>query len=174
MDFRRTFVVIAFALFVVVSAKPNWQPRIIGGEDAKLDQLPYMAGIFHFNGFFRMAVCSGAILNSRVILSSASCIEGVKDDLKELVAVLGSPSFEKPPNDAIQTQIDQIILHPQFNVETHAFDLSLLRTSKEIEFSNAIRPITLPVDDLNIGDGLQAVVGGWGILGVSFVKRKEK
>lgn len=169
------FVVISLAFSIAfggVTAKPRLQPRILGGQNAEKHQLPYMAGIMH-KETWKQAVCSGAILNGRVILSSALCIDSFTDRLHELMAILGSPDIDWFENkdqrkNIIHAHFDRIILHPNFNEKTQAFDLALMQTKEKILFSNAIQPIALPTTDWNDETESKALISGWGAIWVSF------
>lgn len=164
---------VIFSVFLVllgVSAQPKWQPRIIGERIVAKNELPYLAGIFHFNGFFTENLGSAVILNSRIILSSASNIDGFVNNLDKVIAVLGSPLVDENRHDEmVSARIEQIILHQQFDANTRAFDLALLRTKEQIVFSNAIHPIALPMTDLNVENELQASISGWGLSEVSWI-----
>lgn len=167
------FVVISLAFliaFSAVTAKPRLQPRILGGQNAETHQLSYMAGIIHKESLTQ-AVCSGAILNERVILSSALCIDSFTGRLHELIAILGSPDIdwfgdEDQRKNIIMAHFDRIILHPHFNEKTQAFDLALMQTKTKILFSNAIQPIALPTTDWNDETESQALISGWGAVWV--------
>lgn len=152
-----------FALVHVTVAKPKWQSRIIKGRNVRKDQLPYMVGIIQkHNTYLPMSLCGGAIINNRVILTSASCIEDFTNELDKLIAILGSPSPSS--TNSFRIKIDAVKIHPKYNSKTQAFDLALIRTSDEIVFSSLIQPIALPTSDLR--DEVNATASGWGLLEV--------
>lgn len=147
--------------------KQKWQSRIVGGHTAEKDQLPYMVGVFQFNGVPVNIVCGGVILNNSTILTSASCIEGYQTELNELVVILGTPTPSSENDNWFRVQVDYVKFHNKYNSKTRAFDLAILRTKDEIKFSEAINSVKLPKGDLEIENGLPVIVSGWGLVEVN-------
>lgn len=56
--------------------------------------------------------------------------------------------------------VSRIVNHPQYNPQTTANDISLVRTSSTIALSSNVN--TIPISSGNIGSGYTAVLSGWG------------
>lgn len=72
--FSKVFVLtclVAFAAAIVED--PKLSGRIVGGSNVNLGQVPYMATLQSLTGNH---FCGGSILNTRWILTSASCTAG--------------------------------------------------------------------------------------------------
>lgn len=158
--------IISFVLFIALSANGLViKPRIVGGNDAEMNQFPYNVGLFMDSDNAKMIVCGGAIIGERHILSSGACGKAVEEELHKFVAILGTPEYD---GMMIQIKIDKVHLHPRFKIESLKNDLAMLRTAKKMCFFDLVRPIALPVVDLESDDGVSAVVTSWGFLNVSF------
>lgn len=138
-------------------------PRIVGGDMASISNFPYQVslrkpkrdsdGTFYLKHF-----CSGVIVNQRWILSASHCTSKKKVSVELLWSFVGAQTRD----DGYMHKIDQIINHPcEGDHEIiRICDISLVRTRKEIEFTQNVQPIEL--DSHWIGEGVQVMVSGWG------------
>lgn len=112
--------------------------------------------------------CSGAILNTRVILTSAACMfYGGFTHPNTMLAVIGTIYVDSDDFPGIKIYIEQITSHPSFDLRTYVNDIALLRTVQQIEFTKYIQPVGLPSVDLPIEQSVTAKVSGWGFTDVS-------
>lgn len=139
------------------------QPRIVGGSETKPDQFKYMVGIVAHTSVFQWFICGGAIISERHILSSASVVADYVREPQKLSAVLGSPSYG---SDVKIAHFEKVILHTKFNSKHFLNDLAILKTKENIIFTEAIHSIPLPIADVPKGNGVIAVVSGWGLFKV--------
>lgn len=95
----------------------------------------------------------------RYILTAAHCTQNA--DAKLLTVVIGTI---KRFDDGVELNLAEIINHPKYNV--FYYDIALLRTAQEIEFSELIKPIALPTYD-SMKHGVKVVISGWGYTSVS-------
>lgn len=61
--------------------------------------------------------------------------------------------------------VEKAIKHPlyqKFNYDYYDYDFVLLKLTNPLDFSDAIKPITLPNEDLTVPDGAMCEVSGWG------------
>ncbi|XP_030765182.1 serine protease easter-like [Sitophilus oryzae] len=150
--------------------------RIINGENAFLNEFPWMA-LLSYSGKKSGFKCGGTIINQNYILTAAHCIANLKNS--RLVSVrIGEHSIQNetdcelrrkrkikcnPP--AIDLSIEQVIPHPDFNPATFTNDIGLLRVSKMNLQQESTRPVCLPITKtqrtLNYTN---IVVTGWGIV----------
>lgn len=173
MALRIFFLILALCAYsaIVNSKSFTIQPRIVGGNDAQTHQFPYSVGIF----LEQLIVCGGAIIGERHILSSGACGKSLEEKPHEVVAVLGSPEVDNLEDDSpFLMKIDRVYVHPRFREILMKNDLSMLRTARQIIFSETIQPVALPTADLENDEGVMAVVTGWGFLKVRHLKNINK
>lgn len=143
-------------------------PRIYGGQQAAVGQFPFQVAFqqsFRFENFTEsIHFCTGSILNENWILTSATCVyedseNGVGDSaLVNVSLVIGG---QQSLNTGAVYEIDQIVLHPQFEGEPSFFEhnIALVKTTLPIEFNAQIQPIELSANDVN--ENVVAQVSGW-------------
>lgn len=78
-------------------------------------------------------------------------------------AILGAHDvFDKNANTDVAYFPDRIIIHPNFNFATKAFDVALLEFNTTIQFTNEIKPICLA--EPPGAEALQVLqIAGWGV-----------
>ncbi|KAL0270401.1 UNVERIFIED_CONTAM: hypothetical protein PYX00_007823 [Menopon gallinae] len=152
--------------------------KIIGGEDTKLDEFPWMA-LLHFstrNGQDRGHGCGGSLINDRYVLTAAHCIKGssLPDNIVVNTVRLGEYDLTKEKDclngvcspSPIDAAVEDIIVHPEYKPSDRAqhHDIALIRLRNKVPFSAYISPICLPRDELLRKDytGKKLVVSGWG------------
>lgn len=136
------------------SAEPS--KRIIGGQEASIDQYPYMAGLVNRGDEARNVFCGAAVLNAQWIVTAAHCLVGENaNNLDVLTGIddVGTTSGERLP-------VKQIILHPDYDNDEVLNDIALLELSKPTS-APAIRAAT-PADTALEQTGQPVSVAGWG------------
>uniref|UniRef100_A0A8C4F937 Peptidase S1 domain-containing protein n=1 Tax=Dicentrarchus labrax TaxID=13489 RepID=A0A8C4F937_DICLA len=82
-----------------------------------------------------------------------------------LVVYLGRQSQEgSNPNEVTRT-VTQIINHPSYDSSTNDNDISLLKLSSPVTFTNYIRPVCLAASGSTFYNGTDSWVTGWGTIG---------
>lgn len=138
--------------------------RIVNGSNAEQGQFPHNVelGVRDERIFF----CGGSIITNWHILSAAHCVKLFVTLPENLQAYFDAWKNDEP---AYYAYIEQVIIHPEY-ADYHD-DISLLRTTTEIIFSENIRPIALPTTNLAQNfDTFRALVAGWGAMWVSSEK----
>lgn len=107
---------------------------------------------FHF--------CGGSIINQNFVLSAAHCTIGRA--ITNTFSVVGTNTLN---TGGIQYGTAAIINHPQYNANTLNNDVSLVRTTGNIVFTNNVAPIALGTQFIG-GDNLVTLTG-WGQTSVS-------
>ncbi|KAF2898239.1 hypothetical protein ILUMI_07941 [Ignelater luminosus] len=151
--------------------------RIMGGEETKILEFPWMALLmynFH-NGSHAGFRCGGSVINNRYVLTAAHCVsisENLPIYLNKVrlgewkISTVEDCDEEFPSNCAdpvIDLNIEEKIVHPQYKLGEGKNDIALLRLERNIEYTNSIRPICLPVGESpDPRSRSEMYVAGWG------------
>ncbi|KAA0717241.1 Transmembrane protease serine 13 [Triplophysa tibetana] len=108
--------------------KPPTSTKIIGGATAVAGQWPWQASLH----FMRSHTCGGSLVAPDFILTAAHCFPSDTAGMQEISnwrVFVGIVSQGNLPNPYY---LKQIILHENYNSETHDNDIALLRLEKSI------------------------------------------
>lgn len=159
-NMKTTVRLVCLAIFVTVSTastKHLYEPRIINGHDATEGQFPHMASLQ--NRFTHQHYCGAAILSSRFLLTAAHCCHGDQGNPKMVIAIVGALRLS---SGGVKVELDTITPHGGFSFHTARNDIGVIRTVKEIEFTDLVQPIALSTVDLPDDRTTQVILSGWG------------
>jgi secreted trypsin-like serine protease len=123
---------------------PEFQLRIIGGDNADEDRYPYYVALMRKGGSF---ICGGTLIASDVVLTAAHCFA------KDLESVLvGKYARGDSNTDPLEERaIDQTYIHPDFHYDKRRFDQMLITLKS---------PSTYPyLKHINLDESVPAVGG---------------
>ena len=87
--------------------------------------------------------CSGTLINKKFVLTAAHCLDRV--NIQSLSLVFGSDDLKDEDEFfRVERDIRRTFVHPKYNDQFHYFDLALIETDSELEFSGGIQAICLP------------------------------
>ncbi|XP_037804563.1 ovochymase-2-like [Penaeus monodon] len=135
----------------------NRKSRIVGGTETEINEYPWMAGLIAR----RNLICGGAVIADEWVLTAAHCAEVM--DTNDAV-LLGDHDYSISSDaNAYSIRISQIVIHPQYNRNTLANDIALLKLSSRITWpsDNTVAPVCLPSAGESYAD-VSAIVTGWG------------
>lgn len=95
------------------------QSRIVGGQNAKRGEFPYLAAIERNKKLH----CGGSIISKIYILTAAHCTERILPS--ELKVIVGTTDLKS--SDAYVVGVKDIIDHPRYDTRTDNFDAALLK-----------------------------------------------
>jgi len=137
----------------------NINPYIVGGDVATPHSLPYDAALTIDNGFF----CGGALISDTFVLTAGHCIYKAYLVITQLGAQ--NRTFNEIPQQRFETSgSNNIIIHEDYNPDSLANDIGLVRLLRPATLSASVQPIRLPtvVDD-DLGAGVPVEISGWGL-----------
>lgn len=191
----------------VCGTKPN-SNRVVGGQFAQKFEFPWLVALVETDT--RQPFCGGSIINNRFILTAAHCIQSKFTDYRNIEVVVNGHEFDSTPNHANhwgppqeprtyplklleeldagnrskRYNVEDIIVHPLYIMETNDFDLALLKLQEDIDlspkrkgkvvidgneqFMPEPRPICLPMLGTyeRTFSNIKAIIAGWGLNGM--------
>ncbi|XP_017003561.2 trypsin 3A1 [Drosophila takahashii] len=148
---RLVFPLLLVALPRIIFGDPEPQSRIIGGYYVDIEDAPYQAEVL-IDG---TAICSGAIIKPRFILTAASCVSEYSS-----VQVRVDTNSRDYDDTGTLVPVCDIITHPGYNYWRFDNNLALLELCAPLNFSETVEPISL-AEELP-EDYSWCVVAGWG------------
>ncbi|KAK7086154.1 hypothetical protein SK128_019589 [Halocaridina rubra] len=129
-------------------------PRIVGGEDADRDELPYQVHIDIGGG-----LCGGSVYKENWIISAAHCFYGKSPSDVEITAGTRKPkaliSFSRQKRYA-----SEIKIHQSYDPSTQSNDIALLKLKKSLKINKHVKTVSLPAS--GHGASGNCLVSGWG------------
>jgi len=140
--------------------------RIVGGKEARQGAWPWSAALGHplSGGRFKV-VCGGSLIDERHVLTAAHCFPGGRNS-GITHARLGEHNVDSSRDGASpeDVAISRVTNHRSYDADSLENDISVLRLSRSVRFSQEIAPVCLP--DAYVGNDLTRVgdptVIGWG------------
>lgn len=151
--------------------------KITGGTDALISEFPWQVYITADD-----ISCGGSIISNEWILTAAHCVRDDAGNTIVLAEILVKAGATNPYNEAEGRVygVSQVIVNENYNDETLANDIALIRLSTPIDIPQA-RPVQLLTDeDISFGaidPGVMTWVTGWGLTSLSpnvFPNRLQK
>ncbi|XP_041982016.1 trypsin-1-like [Aricia agestis] len=132
--------------------------RIVGGTNSLPAEFPWAASVWR-QGTHQ---CGATVINDRWLLTAGHCICSVFDEFyktKQLSVVVGHTDITATDqNEALS----KIIPHPEYRCKRKPNDVALLKTLRQLTWSNELRPACLPQPLASDFSGTMATVAGWG------------
>jgi trypsin len=137
---------------VLPNEATEWEGRIVGGHRAGSGQFPYQISLRNAaNSHF----CGGSIINRRWVLTAGHCTHGRSTGNTRVV--VGTHLLNSGGTSYTSSSI---VVHPQYNTNTLANDISLVQTASAMTFNNLAQPMGLASG--YTGSGVTTTVSGWG------------
>uniref|UniRef100_A0AB38ZEG1 Venom S1 protease 2 n=1 Tax=Oncocephalus sp. TaxID=2944721 RepID=A0AB38ZEG1_9HEMI len=138
--------------------------RIVGGEETKVNEYPFMAGIVYAPK--NILFCGGTVITEYHVVTAAHCTEPFEDDddFEDLRVRLGEHDQDKvdESDSTVEMKVRKIYQHPDYYLVGHKHDISILETDRIVP-SRDIGPVCMPkAPTLKIGDTIKVI--GWGKL----------
>ena len=137
------------------------QTRIVGGQNAKKQELPWQVALVRVNNrpwVQNRPFCGGTLLSSRTVLTAAHC----QVDPSQFLVVVGEHDVSTSDGEQQITPASWLS-HPDYNSNTQDNDFAIIQLTRDVTLDNSVMPACLPDPSLSYDDR-SATVSGWGTL----------
>merc|ERR1711970_21931 len=146
--------------------------RIVGGKEVNPKyKLPYQVLVSPCASNGGCLMCGGTILNKRYVVTAAHCLYAGKD----LMTLKGGTKFRVMVGEHDHCKHNEaggknfvmasvVHKHPKYDINSAPadFDIAILKLSKDLTFSDKIKPVCLPTSATKDYSGKASTVSGWG------------
>jgi transmembrane serine protease 3 len=136
--------------------------RIVGGVEARPGSHPWIVSLQQGSHF-----CGGTLIRvhptkdeTDFVVTAAHC---VYDGTSGLTVSAGAHDLYRPTSSQQTVRAIRTIYHPQYDPDTTANDIAIIKLEKPIKFSSTVQPACLPAVGEVVPDNVQATVAGWGL-----------
>ncbi|XP_033640586.1 trypsin-2-like [Asterias rubens] len=133
--------------------------KIVGGSEAVPGSWPWQVMLRkrYFGGDYQF--CGGTLISDQWVLTAAHCFYNF-GNIKAYSAVVGAHDRDAVDSTQSSFSLEQIFLHEDYNTNTLDNDITLLKLSSPVSFSDYVNTACLPTSDFPAGTN--CVVTGWG------------
>uniref|UniRef100_A0A4Y0BFK3 CLIP domain-containing serine protease n=1 Tax=Anopheles funestus TaxID=62324 RepID=A0A4Y0BFK3_ANOFN len=150
--------------------------RIAHGNATRVFEYPWMVLLRYTLKGKLQDGCGGSLINNRYVLTAAHCIKtpyslklvkvrlGEHDKSQEVDCHVYSDGETDCADPAIDVDIESTVVHKNYNRPIKfRHDIGLIRMAQEVEFTDSINPICLPVNEALRRKVLNKyILTGWG------------
>ncbi|XP_034658100.1 brachyurin [Drosophila subobscura] len=145
-----------------------WEPAPSTGyaigqsKFGKIEKFPYQVMLIGKQLWRKRILCGGTLLDRRWILTAGHCTMGVT----HYDVYLGTKSVEDTEQlGGLVIRSNKFIVHEQFNPETAANDIALVKLPMDVAFTTRIQAASLPSRQRHEQyTGMSVVASGWGAM----------
>ncbi|KAF5287650.1 hypothetical protein FQA39_LY15853 [Lamprigera yunnana] len=129
------------------------KPRIVGGEDADVEDFPHQISI-EYEGIHR---CGGSVLDTTRVLTAAHCVHGATPE--EVIIRVGTSISEQGGHTR---NVSRFIIHPDYVELIQLNDVAVIILSSPLVLSTTIAAVSLTTGE-EVAVGTRGTVTGWGV-----------
>ncbi|KAK2877018.1 hypothetical protein Q8A67_021114 [Cirrhinus molitorella] len=135
--------------------------RVVGGADAPAGNWPWQVSVHHNSRH----ICGGTLIHSQWVMTAAHCI--ISTNVNSWTLYLGRQTqilSAANPNE-VRVGIQSITVHPKYNNTLFNNDISLMKLSQPVTFTQYIRPVCLASKGSVFHNATLCWATGWGNIG---------
>ncbi|QES02365.1 MULTISPECIES: serine protease [Streptomyces] len=136
---------------------------VVGGQEARPHQYPFMAGLVDV--LERRVMCGGALIGDRYVLTAAHCLTGSYSSPSRVGVLLGDHDLTTGSDSphAVLAPPARFFPHPEYDPETQRNDIALVELAAPVALNRDVRPIGLPTPAAPGGsEPARVEAPGWG------------
>ncbi|KPP62822.1 serine protease 27-like [Scleropages formosus] len=143
---------------------PRLTSSIIGGENAKEGDWPWMAHVYVVTSNTHATDCGGSLISERWVLTAACCFKPsfIKE---ESVVRLGAYWLSEESQHESQYGMRKVILHPKYSDSCKGNDIALVELDRKATLSHFVKPVVLANPSQVFDQHSDCRVTGWGMTG---------
>jgi len=124
----------------------------VGGSQATRGEFPWIVSL-------RVGshICGGTIVNANWIVTAAHCSDYAAS---RYTVVAGEHNQNSNEGSEQSRTVSQVLRHPNYNANTFANDIALMRLSTPLNFDTYVQPANIP--SASFSPAANLVVAGWG------------
>ena len=119
--------------------------RIVGGEEAADGEFPWQVSLRQVAGLGATHFCGGSVIDKDWVLTAAHCCAGQTPLFMHVVA--GGIERNHYEDEEQTRNIAKIIKHPNYDASTITNDICLLHLSESLDWTDWVKPVSLPQQD---------------------------
>lgn len=150
MNYQHLFIIISTLLPLINSQNPN-DPRIVGGQETTIGQVPYLINLRQ-NGQF---ICGGSLITNKCVLTAAHCVSGVPASSLSINA-----GTSKLSDSGLQRQVQKTFVSSFYSPLTLDMDVAILKLAEPLSGPNIA---TISLCSQRPGNNEFVRISGWGI-----------
>ncbi len=148
--------------------KSNFSLKIVNGANAQLGDFPWMCRLEAKNtSTDSMFGCSGSIINSRFLLTSAQCLWNLRANKTAIMSHVVCNTVLQFTNTSadVRVLVSKTIMHPKYNFPYNDIGLVKLETDLDLSEGSPLGSICLPEPEepINSLDDHFLLANGWGL-----------
>lgn len=150
------FTSVLLALSTSIVSSPIEQ-RILGGQIARENQFPHFVS-FRILDLVIPHFCSGTIINTNFILTTAICVNN-RTDISRITLVVGTMRMQDVGQ---RHRIAAVMRHPQFtgdNMDWLSHNIAMVQTQSPIEYNERVQPARMFLQELESQHSV--IMAGW-------------
>lgn len=152
-----------------VTKEKNADQRIVGGDEAKLGQIPWQVALMDRRRGTALPFCGGSLLSDVWVITAAHCLinldgRSIRDNFFVRV---GEHDVQRDDGHERDHNVTEKIIYPKYNykVSPYNHDVALLKLEVPVVLSDRRRPICLGPKHFSetlLRDAPTSLVSGWG------------